>query len=440
MSNLLASPWVPTFLFGLLVTMTRCQQRSWVAPSVFAPAIWLIYLLVPLTAAPEYRVSALSMWLLLVLIGGMSCGAMIAEGGSRDSLVPLAPLSKVSVPVLLRWTVALSAVSLAGALDAAGTALNDYGLTLSFSSFLDVGHLLAVERYSGEQSPALVRLLTTWMYPAALLGGITSALPITRRQRALCFVPLLPALAFSLVQAARANTLIAVALGGGGWLAAKVCLGQQHFRVAGRRSLLAVALAVLTAVSFFLVIDLFRIHKPDQQLTAEMDFDWGRVQAATVGYLATFGDWVERPEGLGTFQISLGAYSFGGLLEALGLHARKTGMYEELVILDQKGNNSNIYTAFRGLIEDFSLPGALLFCTLAGYLAGFCYRTGSWGRPASLVTLAAFYAFVVWSPIGSIFVYNGPILALLVAGLGMAACDGAQLRARGREPSPVKNA
>src|SRR5439155_10471905 len=94
-----------------------------------------------------------------------------------------------------------------------------YGLDGSLSGLLAIGHLVSVERYAGEQTPFLVRVLVTWTFPAALLGGMSFAIASSRRARILSFMPLLPALAFSLVQAAKANTLIAIVLGVSGYLA-----------------------------------------------------------------------------------------------------------------------------------------------------------------------------------------------------------------------------
>ena len=37
------------------------------------------------------------------------------------------------------------------------------------------------------------------------------------------------------------------------------------------------------------------------------------------------------------------------------------------------GISSNIYTAFRGLIDDFSLVGSMFLCLIAGALVGRAY-------------------------------------------------------------------
>ena len=143
-----------------------------------------------------------------------------------------------------------------------------------------------------------------------------------------------------------------------------------------------------------------------------MDADWDRAKSSTLGYLAVFSHWADSREGPGTLQFELGAYTFGGVFEVSGIHPRQVGVYSESVSL--QGDDSNIYTAFRGFIDDFSLPGAAIFCFAAGLLAGCAYRNSLQGRETWTLGLAGFYAFLLWSPLGSLFVYNGPILALLV--------------------------
>jgi len=418
MNDILSSPWIPTAFFGYLVLAAHIQQESWIAPSVFAPLAWLFYILLPLVVAPEYRISALAVWLVLLLIASLTLGAMIAEG-RRSGAFPVSAddWSRLSVPRLLRWTLLLNALSFAGAVYAAAKAVNDYGLGFSFPELMSVGHLLSLERYGGEQTPLLVRWLVTWTFPAALLAGITYVLARSRRQRILCFSVLLPALTFSLVQAAKANTLIAAALAAGGYLATRVMLGTDRFRPVSKSTLLLLATAILASLSLFLTVDLFRTYRENDQPAAEMEVEWGRIKSATVGYLAVFSHWVDEPEGLSSVQLKMGVYTFGGLLDAVGLHPRQIGVYAETVTLDSNDNDSNIYTAFRGLIQDFSLPGAVAICFLIGYLSGLAYRMGRCGHAWALLTLAAFYSFMIWSPIVSVFVYNGPILAIVVAAL-----------------------
>src|SRR3954451_4193969 len=109
MSNFIASPWIPTVMLLTIAAVTRFFQRSWFAPSVFAPTIWFAYLFLPLTLAPEYRVSPLAVWLIVLLIGCMTIGAVLAETQAPKTSVNWMP-GVVARP-LLRMSIFLSTVS-----------------------------------------------------------------------------------------------------------------------------------------------------------------------------------------------------------------------------------------------------------------------------------------------------------------------------------------
>jgi oligosaccharide repeat unit polymerase len=213
----------------------------------------------------------------------------------------------------------------------------------------------------------------------------------------------------SLVQATRANTLIAICTGVSAYLAAKA--SRQKMLLSKRRfALLALAL-VLAVGSFSIGVDRIRVTTPGR--TTSENTNWDRTKSIAAGYLSVFGHWTTGSDGLRSPSLGLGQFTFGGIYEITGLQPREVGVYAASMTLET-GEESNIYTAYRGLIQDLSFPGALAMCFLMGMLAGIAYHNLPNGHPFWLMALAGHYAFLIWSPIVSIFNYNGPILALLV--------------------------
>jgi oligosaccharide repeat unit polymerase len=428
-SNSLASPWIPALLLLCVAAVARFFQRSWFAPSVFAPTIWSVYLLLPLMLAPEYRVSALAVWLIVLLIACVTIGSVLAETQAPQHSAKWMPVN--AAKPLLRMSLVLSMVSMIGAAYSAYAALMQYGLDGSLSGLMAVGHLLSVERYAGEQTPFLVRVLVTWTFPAALLGGMSFAIESSRRARILCFMPLLPAFAFSLVQAAKANTLIAIVLGISGYLAMRTttAVGASSQK---RTVVVTLAAALIAGLCFFFAVDTLRSHNQKQN-DLQVQSDFGRAKSTAVGYLAVFSYWVDSPGGLDSFHLNFGEYTFGGLLQAAGLGNREVGIYTDTVTVGS--DDSNIYTAFRGLIEDFTPLGAALICVMAGYASGKAYSRAGRGQIWDVLVLIGFYGFLLWSQIGSLFVYNGPILALIVAAavLGRAERGSRRIALQGAE-------
>jgi oligosaccharide repeat unit polymerase len=239
----------------------------------------------------------------------------------------------------------------------------------------------------------------------------------TKKQRALCSSWLIPSIFFSFINAARANSLMCIVFVGSGYLATRLAVLRERKKFSVKR-LIPYGVALLVLVSFWLGIDAVRSH------TEESDIDTSeiraRLKAYTLGYLPTFSYWVDRREDIlvEPGRPTLGAYTFGGIFDSLGIQQRKPGVYQEFVQLGdwigEPDQISNLYTTFRSVIEDFSLTGAVLFLGLFGFLSGWSYRRAKAGSTLWIPLLALCYAFWLWSPLGSLFTYNGAVVAAIV--------------------------
>jgi oligosaccharide repeat unit polymerase len=414
MLDIITSPWIPFTLLFAVAVLARVSQGSWLAPSAFAGLAWSIYLFIPLFFAPEYQVSCLAVWLILLLVSSIQLGAYLMEGDPKDYEGPREIAEHKNLVSRLLWMVSLFALlSTCGVLYLAWLNMSENNLSFSQAGLLALGHLLSVARYSGEQEPALARVMFTWVYPSALLGGIAYVLAGSKKTKLLSLAAFVPALLFSAVEAARAGVLIAVCCWLTGFFATKVYLSSKHYHIFSSKSFLLAIGGVVLAGGFFVVTDAIRGNGGNQEF--QILLNWARMKAATFGYLAVFSRWLTSGESLG---LSLGSNTFAGLFDLVGFHARQTGLYTASVSLPGS-EDSNIYTAFRGLIEDFSLPGAVLFCNVLGMCAGLAYKSTAEGRRRWIVVLSAFYAFLFWSPIVSLFIYNGLILAWIIGALAL---------------------
>ena len=406
--NLIFSPWIPLFALVCMAIVARFYQRSWLAPSAFAPLIWSIYILVPLSIAPAYKVSGLSVWIIVFLISCVQLGAMFGEKRGFLLESPADPKPRFSKKQILLFVVFLSVIATTGELYFAYTSLLENGMSLTLNALIAIGHLLSVDRYSGVQEPTLVRLLVTWMYPAALLGGLIFKQGKSRVEKALSLCPILPALLSGFFQSTKAPVLMVVCC----WISAYFATQIQHtqglYKLFNRRLLALVTALVISAAALFVLLDAIRVHQYGDDL--HVSADWSRIEGSTIGYLSVFSDWLNHEN---IQPLGFGAYTFAGFFNSIGIHSRALGLYEDIVVLPGQVD-SNIYTAFRGLIQDFSLPGAALFCILFGVIGGVSYDGACAGRTFGIVMLSAYFAFLIWSPLASIAVYNGPLLGWMI--------------------------
>lgn len=187
-------------------------------------------------------------------------------------------------------------------------------------------------------------------------------------------------------------------------------------RVNWRKIIVRGLIIFAVCAGFFLLIDSVRAHEEGSDLSVSTTLV--RTESYVFGYLSAFSSWVDHTDLLHyPPHLAFGGYTFAGIFEVLGLKQREVGIYREFVQLGDPSNPgmSNIFTAFRGMTEDFSFPGAMVFLVLLGFLIGHAYRKARTGNIFWVPLLAGCYAFWLWSPIVSVFTYNGPILAVAVA-------------------------
>jgi oligosaccharide repeat unit polymerase len=413
MHTAFSSPWVPTVTILLLACGARLFSQSWLAPSSFIGLAWSVYTLVPLIVAAEFPTPSLGVWVIFSLIVSVQVGAWLTERGpQRNRGVNVVAILNSGVLRKMEKVILVSAAAAtAGAVYLGWRTVLENDLSLSSAGLLAIGSLLSVARYSGQNEPFIFRVLYMWVYPAALLGGIAFGFAGSRKSKLICFAAAIPALVYVFVETAKAGLLFVMCCWFAGYMAMKVVTGHERFRLLNRKILIVAAMCVIAGIALFVVTDSIRGRSEDQGVVLAVDTI--RMKAAAFGYLSAFSQWMNgsRPEGLG-----FGAYTIGGLFDLAGVHPRAMGVYTSSVTLPGLEDN-NVYTAFRGLIEDFSFPVALAICAVLGALCGYGYEQLRRGRLRWVLGVSAFYAFVAWSPLGSLFVYNGPILAWCIAAL-----------------------
>jgi oligosaccharide repeat unit polymerase len=359
---------------------------------------------------------------------------MTGEARHRQGVRVVATLNSALLRKMEKAIIVSAVVATLGAVYLGWRTVQENDLSLSSAGLLAIGSLLSVARYSGENEPFIFRVLYMWVYPAALLGGIAFAFAGSRKSKLICFAAAIPALVYVFIETAKAGLLFVVCCWLAGYMAMKVVTGHEFFRLLNRKILIAAAMCAIAGVALFIVTDAIRSRSEDQGVVLEANSV--RMKAAALGYLSAFSQWMSgsRAEGLG-----FGAYTFGGLFEQVGLHPRDIGIFASSVTLPGMEEN-NVYTAFRGLIEDFSFPGAIVICVGLGVLCEYGYGQLRRGRLRWVLGVSAFYALIGWSPLGSLFVYNGLILAWCIAAVLLIAGPRQTVERKTVSPSLVQEA
>lgn len=369
----------------LLLACSFRFMRPWTAPSSVTSVFWCAYLFGSMVSIRHF--GELGTMMLVLMISLLTFGAFIGE--HRKYGPPRKPLNP------LRSAFWLTVIALAGIGYFIYYSVNLYGLDYSPWSLISIGGIWTMNRYAGIYEPWPYRVLIVWFHPACLFGGIIFAQAIKRKHKFLSFLTLLPALLCTVLTGARAAFIIGLVCWLSGYLATMQQLG---IRPKAKKLIWSAVIAALLLGAFVLVDAIRGTQTGEKTFSAEIDTD--HIADYIFGSPPAFAQWYERDR---SSEATLGRFTLPTIYEAFGGKGKHLGVYEKEVIVIP-GYFTNVYTAFRGLIQDFSVPGALLLCLLIGYAGGSAYASRS-------PYVSAYYAFILFSPLVSVFFVNGTILA-----------------------------
>ncbi|WP_019238769.1 MULTISPECIES: O-antigen polymerase [Enorma] len=290
-----------------------------------------------------------------------------------------------------------------------------FSVFFSADSLMEVGPDIAAARYSGEtNSSAFTQILTSLTYSAPLCGGYLYLIFSTRKDKALCIATMLPITLLMLLTNAKAGFIGSLILWLAGYLVAYIQLHCVGIPWKSKPVLISAGLVLFALLLMFLTF-LLRIGS----------FETWAVEAASkkfgiyaFGGIFNFDHWLSAQDVAGS-SFQFGTNTFMSLFSALGVIQKAQGVYEPLLV-----GYGNIFTSFRGLIQDFSWIGALIILFLVGFIEGRCVdNVSKRGNGFAGVALAAITFFYMFSVFISPWVYTTYVVPFVVFMLMLAACN-----------------
>jgi oligosaccharide repeat unit polymerase len=402
--------WLSAAVFLLLPVIAWAARRSgdsWYSPAAFFAGFWCVFGGLPLIAG-QISVGPAGMLFVAAASAAVFVGAWAAQ---RRHSATAPDQRSLQEPPLLGWLIAACTVMglavVVLILFSVGS-VSGAPRIISLRAIVETIHQLAIARNAGTwQEPAAARILTSALYLGAMLSGLMIGLHKTGRARWLSLATFIPSVLVTVILTTKSSILLPVALGTSAYLATSIATGSSPRLTLKRAALLAGFVAVLSGA--FVLIQMARYAGwSEGRPLAVAQLLW----ADTFPYLGAFSIWFQSKAVTASLHPTLGQYTFAGVFELLHIHTRVAGLYTDQVVVS--GTGYNIYTAFRGLIEDFTPPGALLFLAVIGFGAEIAYRRVRSGDLLYLGLLAAFYAATLWSFIVDVFIYNTVVLAFLI--------------------------
>ena len=388
-----------------LAVFSRLYSRTWLEPGSFFLLIWVIYIFIPILVAPENHIYSFGIWYIFSFSLAIILGSLV-----WNRLEPVSRLDKALTRgvnlgnysnILFNFTIIFVLLSGIGVPMLLVAGINRYNLVVELFSLSSLPNLFYVDRDSGIfQLPWQINGFIYFTYTASLIGGFTFNLFLDKK-KLFCFIPLFIAFFYGVVLAVRSGIFLSIILWLSGWLGSLVYLQDFKFRP---QTIMFSLVSFMVLIIVFISVGWLRSGADDYFLLMEF-IDYARI--SYFGHLSAFSTWLNDYHYTG---LTFGANTFSGPLDFLGIIEREIGFYKQNIFLTDS-IYTNIFTVFRGLIEDFSIPGTLII----GFGVGMCVRLAfnrcSYGHFMWMVPLTLFYAFVLYSPIISLFNYNSAIMA-----------------------------
>ncbi|WP_283128955.1 O-antigen polymerase [Allofournierella massiliensis] len=286
-----------------------------------------------------------------------------------------------------------------------------YGFQLSsfssLSTLASMNNTVAVARYSGNGIVNnLTQVLLVFVYAAPACGGYAFAYSdgcVSDKIWAIATV--FPAVLMVLFTNTKAVVLGAGMLWASAYLVAYFSKQKKFLKLSFRMVclLLVICICFLVFMIFSMVLRMGEVSQNTLEIALR------KFQIYAFGSVQSFDWWcgeIYRPE------YRIGEATYLGVFDFLGLAEKVQGVYTAGI-----GTSSNVFTMFRGVIEDYGYVGGIAYLGIKTFICGFCIGqmyVSSRIRPIMTAFLVAHVFFLVYGFFVSPWTYMSYILSIFV--------------------------
>ena len=404
---------VPLISLGFIGIFNRISLNSWFAPASVFSTLWFSLLSATLLAAPEFPIYPLGLWYILGVSIALTLGSLIVPKNLLPDSEKYNSIESVKLfffnrsNFILILIVLFCLITIVGIIILLLFGIKRYELNINIFSLISLPSQFYDDRDAGILLiPWYIRYLTYFIMPSSLLSGIL--VPFQQYPRKIiCHLPIILAIFIGMVYTTRATILFSIILFLSGIFSSYIILKKDDKIFLNTKSFFA-------SVSIFSFLVFSWIFLQWLRGGAESDFLLyaiiNTIKSAVLGSTTVFTTWLQNYK---QNSLAFGLYTFAGPMDIIGLNERQLGFYTEFISLPN--GYSNIYTAFRGLIHDFTLTGSILICFFIGILSQLSYQKCRDGNIIWIIPLSIYFAFTLFSPFISIFSSNSVTMSWIIS-------------------------
>ena len=405
---------IPLISIGFVGVFNRINLKSWLAPASIFSMLWFLLLSTTLFVAPEFPIYSFGLWYILGISLALTLGSLLvpkpilpdSDRYHNIEVINLFFFNRANFILILISVFCL--ISLVGIIVLLLFGIKRYELNINLFSLLSLPGQLYDDRDAGILFvPWYIRYLTYFIMPSSLLSGIL--IPFEKYPRKIiCYAPIILAILIGMVYTTRATILFSIVLFISGLFSSYIILKKDDNIFSSIRSLLSFGSIFLFLLFSWILLQWLRGGADSEFLYYPIV---NTIKSVVLGSSTVFTTWLQNYNQHGG--VTFGLYTFAGPMDIIGLNERQLGFYSEFVSLPN--GYSNIYTAFRGLIHDFTITGSILICFVIGIFSQLSYQRCRHGNVIWLIPLSLFFAFTLFSPFISIFSSNSVTMAWIIS-------------------------
>jgi oligosaccharide repeat unit polymerase len=296
----------------------------------------------------------------------------------------------------------------------------------SISDFLSNRFLLssaeyAKLRYNEElQGNIYSKIIVTLTYVTAVLGGVLAASALKVKDSYVFFLTsVIPAVMVMLIQSSKGLMQLSIVFYFSGVLIVNIF--NNNLRISSRK--INKRIIYFGLVSFpLLVLSFLSRGGSEGDSEFKLNFVLNKLSTYTLAHLYAFSDWFS----FYLFNNSIdnyvknyalpGFYSFMGIFRLFGDNTYvPLGTYDEYFSYKEVFT-TNIYTMYRGSIDDFGILGTFIFIFIIGIIFNsFYYLLLYFKRPLfSMAFFSVMISYFQMAPFISLFMYNSIFFTLMI--------------------------
>lgn len=272
----------------------------------------------------------------------------------------------------------------------------------NIGTLLQMNNTISIDRYSGaEYSNPVNQLMLVFSYVAPLVGGFCYR-QVNTFGKTLSLLSIIPCLFVAFTQSMKMGLITSVFLWACGFL---VCSYSYHLSLKINIKYLIIIIGggfLFLGTLFFSMI--LRTGEISERIVEDIS---NKFFTYAFGYVPCFEIWFD---GSNVKEYTYGAKTFFGVSNALGILERVSGIYQEWIPFGKNGfkGESNVYTVFRVLVEDFGTAPSCFILMVLGGVSNIVTQnlTAKHHVVFNQVALSAIYAYVLWSFVTSFFAYT----------------------------------